>query len=231
MKLSITQDISLSKQQLSLIVLFMAYGTGILCIGFGVLPELLYATPFNLLLTFGLIFWNSKIKLKRIFSFMLFIYLIGFIVELIGVNTGAIFGVYEYGNVLGPKIFHTPIIIGINWIIMVYGGLILVQQLIPKQSVFLKSLSTAILMVAIDFILEPVAMHYGFWSWSIGDAPVANYIAWFIISFVIAAITLRLKMQEDNWVAVFGLLCITVFFILLNIQISDQEWMSFTLAL
>ena len=231
MKLSLTRDISLTKQHLSLIVLFAAYGTGILCIGYGLLPELLYATPFNLLLTFALIFWNSKIELKRICLFMLFIYLIGFVVELIGVNTGVIFGAYEYGYVLGPKVFHTPIIIGINWIIMVYGGLILVHQIIPHRSILLKSLCTAALMVAIDFILEPVAMHYGFWSWSIGDAPIANYIAWFVISCIISMITLRLKMEEDNWVAVFGLLCITVFFILLNNQITDQEWMSFTLEI
>lgn len=228
MKISLTYHRLLSKQHLSLGVIFAAYAAGILAIGYNFLPELLIATPFNLSLTFGLIFYNSRIKRSKLVLFMFSIYLIGFMVELIGVNTGAIFGAYSYGNVLGPKILHTPIIIGINWIIMVYGGLIMVHQILPRVHMVIKALLTASLMVLIDFLLEPVAMYYDFWSWDGGEAPFANYFAWFAISFIIAMISIRSKMLEENWVAIFSLICITIFFLVLNIRIDESDWISFS---
>ena len=39
---------------------------------------------------------------------MLFVALAGFLVEVLGVNTGFPFGTYSYGEVLGVKILNTP---------------------------------------------------------------------------------------------------------------------------
>jgi len=48
------------------------------------------------------------------------IFLISFFVEVAGVNTGVVFGNYQYGNALGLKLFNTPLMIGLNWVLMVY---------------------------------------------------------------------------------------------------------------
>ena len=39
--------------------------------------------------------------------------------EAIGVNTGLLFGTYEYGANLGFKIFGVPLIIGVNWTVLI----------------------------------------------------------------------------------------------------------------
>jgi putative membrane protein len=42
----------------------------------------------------------------------------GFFIEAIGVNTGLIFGNYVYKTTLGWKFLETPLIIGVNWILL-----------------------------------------------------------------------------------------------------------------
>ena len=37
-----------------------------------------------------------------------------------GANTGLIFGNYTYGNILGMKVLGVPLIIGLNWFIVMY---------------------------------------------------------------------------------------------------------------
>jgi putative membrane protein len=40
---------------------------------------------------------------------------------MLGVHTGILFGNYKYGNALGLKLNDVPILIGINWFIVVYA--------------------------------------------------------------------------------------------------------------
>ena len=71
-------------------------------------------TPQNLLVTtFSIFFiYEDKIKMLR---FFIFAFSIGFLVEVIGVNYGIIFGNYAYGKVLGFKVLNVPLMIGVNW--------------------------------------------------------------------------------------------------------------------
>ena len=62
-------------------------------------------TPFALLLnTYLLAVYHHKYTFKDTFLFLL-IFLSGYIIELIGVKTGFVFGYYTYGGALGPKLF------------------------------------------------------------------------------------------------------------------------------
>src|ERR1700712_798596 len=89
-----------------------------------VAPFFRFLTPLNLLgsLTILLRFhqdWNR--------SFLLFIvlaFVIGFFIEVIGIQTGIIFGKYHYETLLGFKLFGVPPVIGFNWLMLVYcvGG-------------------------------------------------------------------------------------------------------------
>ena len=67
--------------------------------------EFLRLTPLNLLLTLVIILINHQ-EWKFVWVFVV-TYLVGFFVEVLGVNTGFPFGEYEYGSVLGPKVFET----------------------------------------------------------------------------------------------------------------------------
>jgi hypothetical protein len=78
-------------------------------------------TPMNLILGASLLYWNFPPKnALRSWMVWLIVYLIGMIVELIGVNTGLLFGAYHYGENLGIKVFGVPLLIGINWVVLTF---------------------------------------------------------------------------------------------------------------
>ncbi len=65
-------------------------------------------TPLALLLnTYLLAVYHNDYSKKAFIAFIL-IYLIGFLIEAVGVETGQVFGSYQYGRGLGPKVFQTP---------------------------------------------------------------------------------------------------------------------------
>ena len=152
----------------------------------------LAATPFNLLLSFVLLIWTQTDKNSSFFLFVAACFIIGIVVEVIGVNTGFLFGDYTYGNVLGPEIKNVPVLIGINWFLIIYCCGISINTLLMKAinriaadtgktPMAMKALSVIIdgatLAVFFDWLMEPVAVKLGYWVWN-GDGaiPMFNYI-------------------------------------------------------
>mgnify|MGYP003542806071 FL=1 len=79
----------------------------------------LAATPFNLLLSFALLVWTQQEKNIYFFLFVFTCFVIGVAVEIIGINTGILFGDYTYGSALGSQVMNVPLLIGINWFIII----------------------------------------------------------------------------------------------------------------
>src|SRR6187200_2863197 len=77
-------------------------------------------TALNLLLMAVLLFITQQQKNLQFFLFFGITFIAGFCVELIGVNSAAFFGNYNYGDALGAKVFGVPLVIGINWFIIIY---------------------------------------------------------------------------------------------------------------
>jgi putative membrane protein len=142
----------------------------------------LLLTPFHLLLVFGyLTVFQQKID-KRFLTMMFVVVFSSYLIELLGVQTGMIFGSYQYGEALGFKIGGTPFLIGVLWFVLVYS---IRSQLIGlKIHWFLKGAVGAAMMLLIDLFIEPVAIELGFWSWENNAIPVKNYLAWFTISLI-----------------------------------------------
>lgn len=139
--------------------------------------------PFNLLMNILLLLlYHGKITSRFIWPAVV-IYLAGFFVEVVGVETGVIFGAYAYGPTLGPRIFHTPLMIGVNWLMLVYGSLVISSRFLDSR--YFRVLIAAVLMVVYDFALEPAAIDLDMWDWG-GPVPFQNYIGWFVISFILA---------------------------------------------
>jgi putative membrane protein len=69
-------------------------------------------------------------------------------------------------------------------------------------------------MVGLDLIIEQVAPLCNFWYWKNGIIPLQNYIAWFIISFLIALIVQKHLCSPKNKVA-FSFYFIQLFFFLI----------------
>ncbi len=190
------------------------------------------STPINLLLSFALIVWTQQNKGWHFYLFILLTCFAGFIAEAIGVNTGYLFGDYKYGNVLGIKFHSVPVLIGINWCIVIYSCGIVVHtfmlRIMAKLAVenkeppgFMKLFSSitdsATLAVALDWLMEPVAVKLGFWTWGgDGTIPVYNYLCWFVISMLLMALFHLLPFSKKNNFAVNLFLIQAMFFLLLR---------------
>ena len=103
--------------------------------------------------------------------------------EVQGVRTGKIFGVYTYGQTLGFQVLRVPLTIGLNWLVLLLATNALVEEwnIAGKIS---KAAIGAGLMTALDFLIEPVAVHFDFWTWAGVQVPAQNFIAWWMASFL-----------------------------------------------
>ena len=189
------------------------------------------STPFTLLLMAGLLIFTQQQKNFAFILFFIVAFASGLVVEIIGVHTGILFGNYVYGDVMGAKIFDVPVIIGINWFIVIYSCgclLSLVNTWIFKKlgteiqlSEKLKKISFVIdvsmLATFFDWWIEPVAVKLGFWQW-LGDGkiPFFNYLCWFLISMLLATFFHSLKFDKRNQFAVHLLIIQLLFFLTLS---------------
>ena len=146
---------------------------------------MLQITPYGLFFAGILVLYPCiKEKRKKLLTWIIITYIITFILEIIGVKTGNIFGKYSYGFVLGPKIFDVPFIIGLNWVVVILGTVIISKMF--SKNVLYSSIIAGLLTVIFDLALEPVAFKFGYWFWQWNIIPLQNYIAWFVISFLSA---------------------------------------------
>lgn len=178
-------------------------------------PLFLKLTPFQLIWTAVLFFWNADKNWSLWWSF-LSIAILGFFIEVIGVATQAIFGHYGYGNVLGWSWMNVPLLIGLNWFILsvsCYGILKLTSIHWLVQSII-----AALLMVVIDFFIEPVAIKYDFWHWENQLVPAQNFIAWGIVALLMQCLLHYFKPKANNLFLLSCYLIQLFFFILLGIK-------------
>ena len=192
----------------------------------------LQTTPFNLLLMFALLIWTQNEKNKYFLLFLMACFCVGIAVEIIGIKTALLFGDYTYGNVLGYKVQDVPLLIGVNWFIIIYCSGISIHIFLMKainrisadtgkKPMVLKALSVIIdgatLAVFFDWLMEPVAVKLGYWTWN-GDGaiPLFNYISWFIVSIFLLTVFHFAKFNKQNKFAVNLLLIQLMFFLLLR---------------
>ena len=160
--------------------LILVYISG--SIGFVVNPSFFSPfTPYTLLLTcFVFLIHSPLVDKKFIFSFFSIAFC-GFIIEIIGVKTGLIFGKYSYGNGLGYKLFNVPLIISINWAMLICAGIIVVSRIFTNK-IFVLVVSS-ILVTTIDLLIEQVAPKLDFWQFE-GRLPgLQNYLSWIGVAF------------------------------------------------
>jgi putative membrane protein len=143
-------------------------------------------TPLNLILTAFLLFIFQKPRNKTLYLWMFLVMTTGFLVEVLGVHTGMIFGNYEYGEVLGWKLWQVPLMIGVNWWILMHCACQITYHW--TNSKFLQVITPPFLMTFTDILIEPVAIHLKFWIWQNDIVPFQNYVAWFIVSFLLSMI-------------------------------------------
>ena len=172
-------------------VLIILYIVGIIGVTLPLHKDFMLLTPLNLLTTFVIAVYADKNKNAGLYLVLAFCYLFGFFLELAGVQSGLIFGQYTYGATLGPKIWGTPLIIGINWAMLVYASVSISNSYFEQFPTMVKAAVGATLMVLLDIFIEPVAVKFDFWSWASAPmnklivAPLENYIVWWLAAFLL----------------------------------------------
>ena len=202
-----------NRENQSIFVLIVLYIVGV----FGILipfhSDFLLLTPLNLLISLALVLWNHPKWNTGIVIALILSWIVGFSIEHLGVSTGQIFGEYAYGPVLGYKLWNTPLMIGINWMLLIYCTSIGVNYFLPKSGWFLKSILAATLMVSLDVLIEPVAIHYDFWQWTEPEVPLQNYIGWWLLSFCLNSLfVISDDYNSRNKVALYLLIIQFLFF-------------------
>jgi putative membrane protein len=110
-----------------------------------------------------------------------------------------------------------PLIIGVNWAMLSVVSAALLSSL--KLAFWLEVILAAILMVFLDFLMEPVAVKLGFWYWKGGVIPSFNYVCWFLIAGLLQFVYRKWRLNETNNVAVALFIYMTIFFTFLNFRL------------
>jgi len=160
--------------------LILVYISG--SIGFVVDPTFFSPfTPYTLLLSCFVFLIHSTLADKKFLVAFFSIAFLGFIIEVIGVKTGLVFGKYSYGEGLGFKLLEVPLIISINWAMLICAGIRIVSGIFANKIAAL--VVAALLVTLIDLLIEQVAPKLDFWQFEGGLPGLHNYLGWIGVAF------------------------------------------------
>ncbi len=174
--------------------------------------------PWAMLFNLGIVmaFHMPEFNLKSKLVFFT-IALAGFSIEAIGLNTGMAFDNYTYSETLGVKLFNTPLILGVNWLLIIYCSSAIASLI--RTNVYKKVLIASLIVMVYDIILEGIVGSLGMWQWSGGSTPVYNYAVWFIVALVFHTFIKIMNVRIWNRLAITIFLAQALFF--LGLFISD----------
>lgn len=212
------QKYSKYKVALAVAVLVIFHAVGFWGLQFSGNPEYYQRlTPMNLLLTNVILFAFHKHWNKAFILFAILVFAVGFLSEVLGVHTGLLFGNYTYGQALGVKLWSVPLLIGLNWLMLVYVTGHISNYF--KVHWVAKAIFGASLMVLLDFFIEPIATQFDFWSWNGGNIPLSNYIGWFAVAFILQVYFQRAHFAKQNRLAPYVYLVQLLFFMAMFIRL------------
>ena len=219
------------RTKLATILALAMHLAGLFGLFFGLDEAFRQLTPFNLLAMFGLVLYTlPKDQVRKFLIFLAIAFTLGFSAEMVGVKTGLLFGQYSYGTALGPKVNGVPLLIGMNWFIVVYGSGMLailirsyLARLVPAKAAYSRWIGFSVIIdgalfaTLFDWIMEPAATKLGLWTWQGGQVPMLNYLTWFLLSVIILAIFRQLKLKHHAF-AVNLLLIQALFFLVIGMM-------------
>lgn len=197
-------------QEIVLIVFAVLTVAGIAQYAFGLQYVLSLMPLYLALLTVGaLYFWDAEQSRKLVITGV--VAGSGYLIELIGTHTGLLFGDYEYGAVMGLRLFGVPLIIGVMWLVVTLSAWQIVQY--GGLSIIRRFMLAGVLVVMFDLVLEQFAIVYGLWVWQGNEVPLYNYACWFVFSQLCFWLYQRFSPKSRPSILIAGLLpLMAVFF-------------------
>ncbi|HAB90291.1 MAG TPA: carotenoid biosynthesis protein [Bacteroidetes bacterium] len=183
----------------AIIIVIVLHTVGGICMALGDPIGLVLLTPAHLSIVTFMLFSVHPPLNREFYKAAFLTFMFGMFIEIIGVKTGNIFGEYHYTSLLGPRVLGVPIVIGTNWLLLSYCFSTLVLWWQPSLRLVYQVVIGALLMVLLDVIIEPFAVHYGLWVWKGRILPsIANYIAWFFGGCIVTLIWLGFWRKPAN---------------------------------
>lgn len=199
--MSLPNFINKNKLKVSVLIAIVIHAGGLLAIQLWGSDFLASLSPYNLLLMALLFSWNEEKNISILFYIPIVI--LGFSAEWLGVHKGWVFGNYAYSSVLGFSFLEVPLIIGVNWALVVSGCFVIsyyiFKKLLKTDSAIIIVVLTGVLATLFDFVMEPVAIHFNFWQWEGGEIPAYNYVSWWAVSALAAAWLYKLKIKPNQF--------------------------------
>ena len=169
------QKTKLNFENISIALIWLFHVSGILGIVYGNSNWFISFTPLNLTLNFILLLINCKWN-KPVLIIIILGFFVGMISEILGVQYGWFFGDYQYGNQLGTKFMGVPLLIGVNWALLIVITGAIAHQF--YSNIFMRVLVGMGLMLFLDLLMEPLAPVLDFWVFDRQEAPLQNYLGW-----------------------------------------------------
>ena len=137
---------------------------------------------FSLPVVLGTLAWLGR---RRGAALLVGLGLYALVFESVAIATGVPYGRFGYTGVLGPRLFGlAPPTVLLAWTPLVLGALAVTRR----------AWSAVALLVALDLVLDPAAVHLGFWRWDAPGryygVPAVNYLGW-VLSGGLAVLALR----------------------------------------
>jgi len=150
---------------------------------------------------FGLLHGALVYRWRGILTFSVICLVVGNIFENLSIQTGFPFGHYVFTDVMGPKVFAVPVLLGVAYLGMAYLVWALARLMVggaylalTGARVFTVPLIAGFLMTAWDLSMDPVwstVLHA--WTWFEGGAyfgvPVSNFLGWYLTASVFYSCT------------------------------------------
>jgi putative membrane protein len=167
-------------------------------------------------MAFALVHGARQYRLRGILVFALLCVVVGNLIENLGVITGFPFGRYYFLDLMGPKLFHIPVLLGLAYIGMAYVSWVLGCLIVGGHSNsargFVVPLVASLIMVAWDLAQDPVwsTVLHG-WVWLDGGpwfgVPISNYFGWyatvclicFLFAFYLRSNRVIVRPQNPAW--------------------------------
>ena len=113
------------------------------------------------------------------------------LLEAAAVNSAAIYGTYSYGPALGFSWRGVPLVVAVNWAILVHGSVSLACWSVPSRAGAWRTpvilLLTGLGAMVFALVAEPAASEMGFWTWGAGMPPTERILAGPVIAVLAGA--------------------------------------------
>ncbi|MCJ7610235.1 carotenoid biosynthesis protein [Candidatus Bathyarchaeota archaeon] len=94
----------------------------------------------------------------------------------------------------------TPLWISIGWFDITFPAFMLLENVLPKASIWTKAVAGGVLALSLDLAIDPAATAAGLWKWTHPSlyflgVPVTNYIGWFMLTAFYLAVYQSVHMK------------------------------------